>query len=135
MRRSKRSHTGGCQVRPLTPQVRSASDEGSVSDGKMRPPCMRALSDDNNNGCRMCAPYASSGSELRNNTTSCSVLASMLFTDGDVHDAKSTTIYMAKYMTRDSVEVSSSATVLDNAAGQNREHPSTVDDKDVQERS
>ena len=55
--------------------------------------------------------------------------------DVDVHDAKSTIAYMAKYMVKDSVEISASATALDNAAGQNREHPSTVDDKDVPERS
>ena len=51
----------------------------------------------------MCAPYAHDGSELRNNTTDDSVLANVLFNDGDVHDAKSTIIYMAKYLTRDSV--------------------------------
>ena len=38
---------------------------------------------------------------------------------------------MAKYMVKDSVEINASATALDNAAGHNREHPSTVDDKDV----
>ena len=42
---------------------------------------------------------------------------------------------MAKYMVKDSVEISASATALDNAAGYNHEHPSTVDDKDVSERS
>ena len=55
----------------------------------------------------------------------------MLFIDVDVHDAKSTIAYMAKYM----VEINASATALDNAAGHNREHPSTVDDKDVPGRS
>ena len=97
---------------------------------------MRTEGDDNNNGCRMC---------LRTHTTkaSCgtaalwngSVLANVLFTDVDVHDAKSTIAYMAKYMVKDSVEINASATALDNAAGHNREHPSTVDDKDVPERS
>ena len=96
---------------------------------------MRAVSDDNNNGYRMCVPYAHDGSELRNNTTNGSVLANVLFIDGNVHDAKSTAIYMAKYLTRDSVEVNASAIVFDNAAGHNREHPGTVDDKDVPERS
>ena len=96
---------------------------------------MRTVSDDNNSGCRMCVPYANNGSELRNNTTNCSVLASVLFTDGDVHDAKSTIVYMAKYMTKDLVEINASATVLDKAARHSREHPSTVDDKDVSERS
>ena len=42
---------------------------------------------------------------------------------------------MAKYMVKDSVEISASATALDNAAGNNREHPSNVDDKDVPGRS
>ena len=42
---------------------------------------------------------------------------------------------MAKYKVRDSVEINASATALDNAAGHNREHPSTVDDKDVPGRS
>jgi len=42
---------------------------------------------------------------------------------------------MAKDLARDSVEVNASATVLDNAAGHNREHHSTVDDKDVPELS
>ena len=49
-----------------------------------------------NSGCRMCAPYAHDGSELRNNTTDDSALANVLFNDGDVHDAKRTIIYMAK---------------------------------------
>ena len=74
------------------PQVRSVSDEKSVSDGKMRPPCMRTKGDDNNSGCRMCASYAHDDGELRNG----SVLASVLFIDVDVHDAKSTIAYMAK---------------------------------------
>ena len=54
------------------PQVRSVSDE------KMRPPCMRTESDDNNSGCRMCISFAHGGSELRNG----SVLANVLFIDG-----------------------------------------------------
>ena len=52
----------------------------------MRPPCMRTEGDDNNNGCRVCASYAHDEGELRNG----SVLANVLFTDVDVHDAKST---------------------------------------------
>ena len=116
------------------PQVGDVSDERSVSGEKMRPPCMRTASDDNNNGCRMCVPYAHDGSELRNNTTDESVLANLLFNDGDAHDAKITIIYMAKFLTKNSVEVNALATVLDNAAGHNREHPGTVDDKDVPER-
>ena len=92
---------------------------------------MRTEGDDNNNGCRMCASYAHDEAELWNG----SVLANVLFTDIDVHDAKSTIAYMAKYMVKDSVEINASATALDNAAGHNREHPSTVDDKDVPERS
>ena len=92
---------------------------------------MRTVSDDNNNGFRMCASYAHGGSELRNNSTSGSAVAGVLFIDGDVHDAKSTITYMAKYMTKDTVEVNASATVLDNAAGHSRKHPSTVDDKDA----
>ena len=75
--------------------------------------------------------YAHDEGELRNG----SVLANVLFTDVDVHDAKSTIAYMAKYMAKDSVEINASATALDNAAGHNREHPSTVDDKDVPGRS
>ena len=59
----------------------------------------------------------------------------MLFIDVDVHGAKSTIAYMAKYMVKDSVEISASATALDNAAGHSRKHPSTVDDKDVPGRS
>ena len=59
----------------------------------------------------------------------------MLFIDVDVHDAKSTVVYMAWYMARYSVEINASATALDNAAGHSREHPSTVDDKDVPGRS
>ena len=58
----------------------------------MRPPCMRTEGDDNNNGCRVCASYAHDEGELRNG----SVLANVLFTDVDVHDAKSTIAYMAK---------------------------------------
>jgi len=82
----------------------------------------------------MCVPYAHGGSELRNNTTNGSVLANVLLNDGNVHDAKSTVTYMAKYLTRDSVEVSASATVPGNAAGHNREHHSTLDDKHVPKR-
>ena len=59
----------------------------------------------------------------------------MPFIDVDVHDAKSTVAYMAKYVIKDPVEINASATALGNAAGHNREHPSTVDDKDVPERS
>ena len=92
---------------------------------------MRTVSDDNNSGCRMCAPHAHDGSELRSSTTGGSVLANVLFNDGDVHDAKNTTICMAKYLARDSVEVNASATALGNAAGHNREHPSNADGKDV----
>ena len=105
--------------------------ERSVSGEKMQPPCMRAESGDNKNGFRMCVSHAHDGSELRNG----SVLVDVLFIDVDVHDAKSTTACMAKYMTSDSVEINASATVLDNAAGHNRGHPSTADDKDVPERS
>ena len=56
---------------------------------------------DNNNGCRMCVPYTHDGSELRNGR----VLANVLFTDVDVHDAKSTIANMAKYMVIDSAEI------------------------------
>ena len=70
----------------------------------MRPPCMRTEGDDNNNGCRVCASYAHDEGELRNG----SILANVLFTDVDVHDAKSTIAYMAKYMTKDSAEIKSS---------------------------
>ena len=76
----------------------------------MRPPCMRTEGDDNNNGCRMCALYAHDEGELRNG----SVLAYVLLTDVDVHGAKSTVAYMAKYMAKDSVEINASATALDN---------------------
>ena len=87
-----------------------------------------------------------------------SVLANVLFDDGDVHGgnptlsactgsnavvyllgagapANSTAMYMAKYLARDSAEVIAPATALDNAAGHSRGHPSTVDDKDVPGRS
>ena len=80
--------------------IRTAEEDPALTT---LPPCMKTVSDDSNSGCRMCAPYAHDGSELRNNTTDDSVLANVLFNDGDVHDAKSTTIYMAKYLTRDSV--------------------------------
>ena len=86
---------------------------------------MRTEGKDNNNGCRMCASYAHDEGELRNG----SVLANVLFTDVDVHDAKSTIAYMAKYMVKDSVEINASATALDNAAGHNREHPSASSHK------
>ena len=92
---------------------------------------MRTESDDNNSGCRMGSSYAHGGSELRNG----SVLANVLFIDVDVHDAKSTIACMAKDMVKDSVEINASATALDNAAEHSRKHPSTVDDKDVPERS
>ena len=62
-------------------------------------------------------------------------LANVLFIDVDVHDAKSTIAYMVKYVVKDSVEINASATALDNAAEHSRKHPSTVDDKDVPERS
>ena len=57
--------------------------------GRLRPPCMRAVGDDNNNGS-MCSPYAHGGSELRKNTTDGSVLADVLFVNGDVHDGNPT---------------------------------------------
>jgi hypothetical protein len=41
-------------------------------------------------GCRMCVPYAYGGSELRKDTTDGSVLAHVLFDDGDVHDGNPT---------------------------------------------
>ena len=48
--------------------------------------------------------------------------------------AKNATMYMANYMTKDSVQRNASATVLADAAKHNREHPSTTDDKDKPER-
>ena len=107
-------------------------------------------------GCRMCVPYAHGGSELRKGTTDGSVLANVLFNDGDVYDgnptlgvctgfiavvyllgagapAKKASMHMARCLTKDSAGVSASATVLADAAEHNREHPSTVDDKDVPE--
>ena len=109
-------------------------------------------------GCRMCAEYARGGSKLRKDTTDGSVLANVLFDDGDVQGgdpvlsactgsnavvyllgagapAKNTSMYMAEYLTKEPVEVNASATVLADAARHNREHHSTVDNKDVSGRS
>ena len=43
-------------------------------------------------------------------------------------------MYLAKYLATESVEVNASTTVFADAAGHNREHPITVDDRDVPER-
>ena len=48
--------------------------------------------------------------------------------------AKNAGMYMAKYMTKDSVEISASATVLADAAKHNRKHISTADNNDDPER-
>ena len=70
--------------------------------------------------------YAHGGSELRKDTTDGSVLANVLFDDGDVHDGDPVL---------SACTGTNAVVVLTDAAGHSRAHPGILDDKGVSGRS
>ena len=66
--------------------------------------------------------------------SACTGSNAVIYVLGAGAPAKNASMYMVKYLIRDSVEISASATVLADAAKHNRQHPSTSEDHDAPDR-